>query len=245
MNRLLRTELLKLRTARTTAALAVAGLVFAGLLGLANAALAGEPGTPGLGTADWVENVLGVSAIPAAVALLMGVLLGAGEHQHQTITTTFLVTPRRSRVVAAKAAAAAVAGLVVAAAMVVVCAAASAPTVLAEDAAVNAFHRGALLTVLGLLVASSLLGAMGVLLGLILRSQVAAGVTTVAWFIVVEGVADSLVGGGLRRWLPGGAAADLAGHSGQAMWVAALVLAAWTAAAALVTTPLVARRDVA
>src|SRR5688500_16377527 len=103
MNRLVRTELLKLRCTRTTILLAVGGLGVAALLGVANAAIAGAPA---LGTAPWVTNVVGLSTIPAAIAVLLGVLLSAGEHQHQTITTTFLVTPQRSRVVASKAAAA-------------------------------------------------------------------------------------------------------------------------------------------
>ena len=101
------------------------------------------------------------------------------------------------------------------------------------------------MTVAGLLLASSLLGALGVLLGLLLGSQVAAVVTVLAWFTVVEGVVDTLVGGGFRHWLPGGAAAELAGSGGGAMWVPLLVLTAWAATVALVTTPVVGRRDVA
>ena len=97
MNRLVRTELLKLRTTRTTVVLVVAGLGFAALLGFVNAAVAGDPGAPALGSAAFVEDVLGVSAIPAVVALLIGVLLSAGEYQHGTITSTFLATPRRER----------------------------------------------------------------------------------------------------------------------------------------------------
>lgn len=244
MNRLLRTELLKLRTTRTTALVIVSALAVAALLGMANAAVAGDPGAPDLGSASWVVGVLGVSTIPAGVALLLGVLLSAGEHQHHTITTTFLVTPRRGRVVLAKALAAAVAGPAVAAGMVAVAAAATVPFVLAEGVDVDTVHRDAALAVVGVLGASALLGALGVLLGLLLRSQVATLVLVLGWFVVVEGVASVLTGGAIRRWLPASAAADLAGNAGQAMWAAALVLAAWTAAAALVTAPTVARRDV-
>lgn len=244
MTDLVRAELLKLRTTRTTRALALAGVAVAALLGLANASIAGEGGAPELGTAAWVVNVLGVSTVPAAVALLLGILLSAGEYQHHTISTTFLATPRRARVVAAKVTAAALAGPALAVAMTVACAAATVPAVAADGAAVDALHRDAVLTVVGLLVASALLGALGALLGLFLRSQVAAVVVVVAWFTVVEAVADVLAGGGLHRWLPGGAAADLAGNAGQPMWAAALVVTAWTVLAALVATPAVVRRDV-
>ena len=245
MNRLVRTELLKLRTTRTTMALAVAGVAVAVLLGAANAAIAGDQGAPALGSAAWVENVLGVSTTPAAVAVLLGVLLSAGEHQHGTITTTFLITPVRHRVVATKAVAASLAGAALAFTMVVVAALATVPTVVGEGAEIDAFHRGTGLAIAGLVLASALLGALGVLLGLLVRSQVAALVVVAAWALILEGVVDVLAGGGLRRWLPGGAAADLAGNGSQPLWLAAAVVAAWTAAVALVTTPLVGRRDIA
>jgi ABC-type transport system involved in multi-copper enzyme maturation permease subunit len=224
--------------------LGLGGLGLAALLGFANAAIAGDPGTPELGSAAMVENVLGVSTIPAAVALLLGVLLSAGEHQHGTITTTFLVTPRRRRVVVAKAVAAAVAGVVVAAAMIAVAALAAAVVVQADGAGIDAWHRGAATTVLGLLLASALLGAIGVLLGLLLRSQVATIVAVVAWFTVVEAVAGTIAGSGLRRWLPGAAAAELAGDGGQPLAEAFLVVTAWAVVAAAMTLPAVTRRDV-
>jgi hypothetical protein len=244
MTRLVRTELLKLRTTRTTKLLILAGLGCAALLGFANAAIAGDPGAPTLGSAAWVENVLGVSTIPVAIAVLLGVLLSAGEHQHHTITTTFLVTPRRGRVVTAKAAAMAVIAPLVTVAMATVAAAATIPTLLAEGASVDAFHRSAALTFLGLLAASSIFGAMGVLLGLLVRSQVAAVVVVLAWTLVLETIVTTIVGGDLHRWLPGGAAADLAGNGGQPLWAAAAILAGWATALAVVTTPMVIRRDV-
>lgn len=244
MNHLVASELLKLTTTRTTVALAAAGVGVAALLGMANASIAGDPGTSTIGSAAWVQNVVGVSTVPAAVALLLGVLLAAGEHQHHTITTTFLATPRRSRVVAAKAAASAVAGVAVAAVMVAAAATATVPAIVAEGAHVDAFDAEVGAAIGGVLLASALLGPLGTLLGLLLRSQVAAVVVVVAWFTLVEAVADVLTGGSLHRWLPGGAAADLAGSGGQAMWTAAAVVVAWTAAAAAVTVPAVARRDV-
>jgi hypothetical protein len=245
MTRLVRTELLKLRTTRTSRFLALAGLAFAALLGFANASIAGDPGSPALGSAAWVQNVLGVSTIPAAVAVLLGVLLSAGEHQHQTITTTFLVTPRRRRVLAAKAVAAAIAGAALAVAMVMVSVATSIPALIAERPSIDLFHADAAETVGGLVLASALVGSLGVLLGMLMRSQMATVVLVVAWFTVLEGVATALVGGSLGRWLPGGAAADLAGNGGQPMGQAALVVLAWTAAVALVATPTVQHRDVA
>lgn len=245
MTTLVRTELCKLRTTRTSLLVVLVALAIAALLGAANSAVAGDPGAAELGSPSWVVNVLGVSTIPAGVALLLGILLSAGEHQHHTITTTLLVTPKRQRVVAAKAAAAAIAGPVLGAAMVATAALATVPFVVAQGTSVDAFHRDAGLAVGGLLLASSLLGALGALLGLVVRSQLATVVLALGWFAVVEGVAGVLTGGAVDRWLPARAAADLAGNAGQPLWSAALVVLAWTAAAAAVATPAVVRRDVA
>jgi ABC-2 type transport system permease protein len=111
MTRLVRSELLKLRTTRTTrvllalAAAGTAALIAAVLL------LAGQPGQPALGP-DALRQLVLVPAQPLTLAaLVLGVLGMAGELRHGTATSTFLVTPERGRVVAAKLAAAAVTGL--------------------------------------------------------------------------------------------------------------------------------------
>ena len=244
MIRLVHAELTKLRTIRSTTSTALAGLGIAGLLGAANASIAGEPGAAALGSSAFVEDVVAVSAVPAVFALLLGVLLSAGEYQHGTITTTFLATARRDRVVAAKAIAASVAGVVVAAAMATVALLAALPAVVADGASLRVLDADVGLTVVGLLGASALLGTGGALLGMLVRSQVATVVGIAAWALVVESVLSIVVGQGLHRWLPGGAASALTGNGNLPMWGAAAVLAAWIAATALVTVPAVMHRDV-
>ena len=243
--RLVRAELLKLRTVRSTTTTALAGVGIALLLGAANAAIAGDPGTPSLGSAAFVEDVVGVSAIPAGLGLLLGVLLSAGEHQHGTITTTFLAVPHRGRVVAAKALAAAAAGVALALVMVTASVLASVPALVAADAAVDVLHAEVALALTGLVAASALLAAAGVLLGLLVRSQVASVVLIGAWALVVEAILDVVTGGAVRDWMPGGAASRLAGNGDLPLGTAALVLLAWIAALAVLTVPTVQRRDVA
>jgi ABC-2 type transport system permease protein len=244
VNRLVHAELVKLRTTRSTTSTVLAGLAIAGLLGAVNAAIADEPGSAALGSSGFVEDVVAVSAVPAVFALLLGVLLSAGEYQHGTITTTFLVTARRQRVVAAKAVAAAIAGVVVAAAMAVVALLAALPAVLAEGASLHVLDADVGLAVVGLLGASALLGTGGALLGMLVRSQVATVVGIAAWVLIVESVLSIVVGEGLHRWLPGGAASALTGNGDLPMWGAAGILVAWIAAAAVVTVPVVTHRDV-
>jgi ABC-2 type transport system permease protein len=244
MNRLVVAELLKLRTTRTTVGVAVAGLVLAALLGAANVGAAGQGTSPPVGSAAFVSNVIGVSTLPVVVALLLGVLLAAGEYQHGTITTTFLVTPARSRVLAAKTVAGAVGGAAMAAAMVLAACLAASVGVVVEGAQVDVDRGSASSALVGLVLGSTLLGAMGALLGLAVRSQVAAIVLVAAWAIVIEGVVDTVTAGALRNWLPGVAAADLAGAGDRALASAAGVVLAWTAAVAGAAVALVARRDV-
>jgi len=241
----IRTELLKLRTTRTTEGSAMAGLALAALLGAATASIAGHDGAPALGSATWVADAIGVSTLPVAMALLLGVLLSAGEHQHGTIATTFLVTPRRTRVLAAKAACMAVAGPAVAIAMMAASALATVPALTAHSTMPDVADRRVAVTAVGMLVACSLLGAAGALLGMLVRSQAAAIVIVVGWALLVEGVVDTIVGGGLRQWLPGGAAGDLIGHGPHSHLLAAALLAGWTGALAAITRAVVCARDVA
>lgn len=243
MIRLVHAELIKLRTVRSTPGTVVAGLAVAGLLGAANAAVAIDTGTPALGSASFVEDVVAVSAVPAVLALVLGVLLSAGEHQHGTITTTFLATPDRQRVATAKAAAAAIAGAALAGVMSIAALLATLPAVLAEGAGLHA-DADVVLALAGLLGASALLGAGGTLLGMLVRSQVASVVGIAAWGLIVESVLSIVIGPGLQRWLPGGATNALTGNGERSMWVAAAVLAAWVGAIAVVAIPVVQRRDV-
>jgi ABC-type transport system involved in multi-copper enzyme maturation permease subunit len=237
-------ELLKLRTTRTTIGVGIAGVLLAVLVGLGNVGAAGQGPSPPAGSAAFVENVVGVSTLPAVVALLLGVLLAAGEYQHGTITTTFLATPRRLRVLGAKAAAGAIGGAAAATAMVLAASMAAFAVVVTKGDTLDVDPSRTFRAIAGLLLASALLGAMGALLGLVIRSQVAATVFVAGWALVIEGVLDVVTGGSLRHWLPGGAAADLAGAGSRPLWAAAALVLAWTAAVAAAAVPLVERRDV-
>ena len=243
MIRLVHAELTKLRTVRSTTTTVAVGSAIAALIGAANASIAGDPAAPALGSAAFVEDVVAVSAVPAVLALLLGVLLSAGEFQHGTITTTFLANPRRGQIVAAKTAAAAVAGVLLAAVMSIAALLAALPAVVADGAQLRA-DADVALAIVGLLGASALLGSGGALLGMLVRSQVATVVGIAAWVLVVEAVLSIVVGEGLQRWLPGGAASALTGNGVLSMGGAAAVLVAWIAATAVITVPVVARRDV-
>ena len=127
MNRLIRTELLKQRTLRTFVAGIVAAPVIAGLVAIAILTSAGKDGNEPLSPDTLTQIIGGPAAVITLVALLLGVLGMAGETRHQTITTTFLATPRRRNVVVAKLAAHALTGALIGGLSIAVSAAIAVP----------------------------------------------------------------------------------------------------------------------
>jgi ABC-type transport system involved in multi-copper enzyme maturation permease subunit len=247
MTRLVKAELLKLRTtrtARTLLALAAAGT--AALVALV-LLLAGRPGQPELG-ADALRQLVLVPAQPLTLAaLVLGILGMAGEFRHGTATSTFLVTPVRGRVVAAKLAAAAAAGLAMALVASAAVFAVGLPWLRAKGIEVTVADAGLLARVAGLAAAVALFAVLGVGLAALLRNQVAAVIVGLLWWS--QGVERILVAvlhqPGLERWLPRGAASALTapGDATLPMWAGGLVFAAYGLVLALAGGRLVARRD--
>ena len=246
MNALIRTEIFKLRTARSTWGFLLGGLALGALLGAATSATAGEDVAAALGSADNVANILGVSALPGVIMLILGVLMTAGEYQHRTITQTFLATPVRGRVMAAKLAALAIIGVPVAAAVMGAAFLAALPRLLSAADSIDVLNAEVAQTVGGNLLAAVLLGVVGAGLGALLRNQLATVILVVGWSLVGEGILSIIAGQSAVRWFPGGVAQSvIAGGDGElALLPAAVALAVYAAvlaAASLVTL----RRDVA
>ncbi len=110
---LVRSELHKIRTTRLWWGLLLGAVVYTLIQAAANAALAGQepgngqPASAALDTAQAIRTVYAGSAFQGAYifAMILGITGMTGEYRYQTITPTFLATPRRSRVVLAKMAA--------------------------------------------------------------------------------------------------------------------------------------------
>jgi ABC-2 type transport system permease protein len=246
MNALIRAELLKLSSTRTTRLLVLGGLAIAALVGTATATT-GEQASAALGSADSIANIVGVSAMPGFFMLILGVLAMAGEYQHRTITQTFLSVPVRGRVVAAKLAAIATAGVVTATAMMTTALLAALPHVWAAGGSIHLVNAEVGRTALGTLLAGALFGIAGTSLGALLRSQIAALVAVAAWVAIGEAVLALILGPDVARWLPGGVASALAASGVHALplWAAALVLTGYCAAGVAAATRFTLRRDVA
>ena len=110
MTDLVRSELRKITSTRLWWGLLLGAVLFTAIQAAATAAFAGtdpgagQPATPGLETAEAIRSVYALSVFSGTYifALVLGITGMTTEYRYQTITPTFLVSPRRSRVVVAK-----------------------------------------------------------------------------------------------------------------------------------------------
>jgi ABC-2 type transport system permease protein len=245
---------------------ALAALVnlFGGLFTAALSSVQGGAGTPSLLPAS-VAYGLSLTSVFAAV---YAIVAAAGEFRHRTVTTTYLLAPRRGRVLLAKTLASATMGMVYAACAVVVGVVAG----LAAQAGVP--DLGTLMAVAGIGIAvAALWGALGTALGTAISNQATVLVVALVYMLVGELLVSALLNNSgsaalarFSAFLPVNAgdvalydlpAADIAGREGPRVvellagvtapphwWGALLVLAAWTAAATATAWVVGGRRDV-
>jgi ABC-2 type transport system permease protein len=234
---------LKIRSTRTTAGLVLGMVGIIVLFSLLTGLLTKEPD---LLTTDDQRGLLAVGSFAGVFAALAGIMLVTSEYRYGTIRPTFLFTPRRSRVLAAKVAAGVLAGLafgIVGAALGFgigyACLAGRGVDFALTD-------RQTTLLLFGTVAGTGLWGGIGVALGAILRSQVAAIIGLLAWGFVAENLLFAFLPG-VGRFAPVHAQDALMGLATAHLLSAtpgALVLVAWAAALSLAGATLVARRDV-
>jgi ABC-2 type transport system permease protein len=264
-------EVLKVQTTRLwwVIALVLLGYVgftaalLAGLLGGFSDQLSDSPSAPQLGPSTLPPIVYSVAtAIGYVFPVLLGALATTGEFRHQTITPTFLATPRRWTVLAAKL----VVGLLVGALLGVIALIASmglgAPILAAVgiDPVLDDSDTWALAA--RVVLAMAIWAVLGVGLGVLVPNQVAVIVIVLAFTQFVEpilrfGASIWEWTADLGRFLPGAASDALVGSSfftslgGAASaadpllwWQGGLVLAATAAVIVLAGALTTWRRDV-
>jgi ABC-2 type transport system permease protein len=243
MNGQFRAELLKIRSTRTTAGVVVGMVGIILLFSLLSGLLTKEPD---LLSTEEQRELLAVGSFAGVFAALAGIMLVTSEYRYGTIRPTFLFTPRRSRVLAAKVAAGLLAGL----AFGIVGAALgfgigyACLTGRGIDFALS--DRQTALLLVGTVAGTALWGGIGVALGAIVRSQVAAIIGLLAWGFVAENLLFAFLPG-VGRFAPVHAQDALMGLVTAHLLHATpggLVLVAWVAALSLAGVTLVARRDV-
>jgi ABC-type transport system involved in multi-copper enzyme maturation permease subunit len=245
---LTRAELRKLVASRTF----LIGLVLSVGLSVVsvalNAAVAGKNGQPALGTVADTDKMLKLGIICCLAMLVLGIIGSGSEYRHKTIITAALVAPRRGALVAAKVIGITVAGLVLSTATFGL----GLATAVAELSAHHFHHLPADTTTLfvGSVVSGTLFGVIGVALGYITRSTVAAVVAAVGWVLFVETIIGNIVAPHLTKWLVSGAATALTDPAAIASRTltpatAVAVLGTYVVALLAVASGLVLRRDVA
>lgn len=243
--RLVVAELLKFRTTRTGWALLVALLVLAALGPITTVLTAGDTGVD-LRSSDGVREALSSASLGLVCILALAIIGMAGEYRLETVTDTFLSDPGRIRVMLAKfmayGAVAFGAGLAVA----LIVAAAALPLLSSEGAGVSLSDREVWLPLLGLVLAATVYGPLGVALGAVIPSQVPALVGALVWALGVEPVLINLLPE-VGRWLPLGATSALTNSPTESllsMFAGGLVLLAYTGVLAVVGIRLTLVRDI-
>jgi ABC-2 type transport system permease protein len=207
----LRAEWIKLRSTRLAYGLAAAHLAVTLLQVVLIFVNAGRLHTPSLGTTESVLRLLAASSYGSYIALVLGVLLVAGEHRHQTITATYITQPTRRVVLGAKALLAGASGAAIAAVGLTATAALAVGWLSLNGVGLDLGHGRFAVAVLGTIVVSAVYGLLGVGLGALLPNAAAAIGVVVGYGLVVENLVVGLALPTLLQWLPGGAATALIG----------------------------------
>jgi ABC-2 type transport system permease protein len=256
--RLVRIELLKLTSTRLGYGLLAVVAVLTPVWTSIAASRAGSAsgGPEPLYTAAGQTTIIAGGVWSMIIAMVLGVTISSGEFRHHTAANTYLAVPGRNRVLAAKTVAGSIGGAVFGIAGYL--------TALAVGLSFTAAHGYRLVIGAGTLadwgigrvLGTALLGAIGVVVGSLVRSQLAAVVGVFVWTLLLESLIGGLFGA-VRPYLPYNAATTLAGTPlgeagfSPASGVAALPFAAATAllvaialAGALVAARTTVRRDI-
>jgi ABC-2 type transport system permease protein len=246
--RLTRAELRKLATTPALLITLVITVVLNVIAVVVDAAVAGKNGAAPLGTDASTNQMLKLGAVCCVAMLVLGIVAAGGEYRNRTIIPAMLITPRRGALVAAKTIALAIGGIVVAGLTFGL----GLATVVIELSA-HGFDRlpsGTGRLFADSVIAATLFGLIGVALGYITRSTIAAVVGAVGWVLFVELAILHTIAPQLAKWLIVGAATALTdptahGSGTLAPVPAVAVLGAYAVVLLAVATAFVRRRDVA
>jgi ABC-2 type transport system permease protein len=217
MTALVRAELLKFRTTRSSLIVLLAA---AALTGIAVSATVGTAEDRDLGTSSLSRNVFASALVTALIVFLVGITTVTTEWRHGTVTRTFLGTPRRGRVLLAKelwvvvlGASVFVAALLLTLAIAVPWLALDGSSFVLDGHALSIAGRGVL--------AAMLWGALGVGVGSVVQNQTAALIGAVLWVLPVEALLGALLNAldhdEVRDFLPARALAAVDGTTEGAL----------------------------
>ena len=244
----LHAELFKVRTTRAWYAYLTVVVLLTGI------AVAGDTGSTDderRGLLEFQVGLVDAAGIASLIAIILGITIVTTEFRHGTITPTVLVEPHRERVIAAKAGATVVLSLLFVVLALVVVAAVAISWLSAVGAELHLGESEIRVHAAQVLLVAVLWGLMGVAIGTLLQSQVAALVGTLVWLFLVEtlliGVFGWLDVEGLGPYLPFQALDAADGSGGEdflSYWPGVGVSLAWIAALGAAGTERLRRRDI-
>jgi ABC-type transport system involved in multi-copper enzyme maturation permease subunit len=211
----IRTELLKVRTTRLVLGISGVAVGLTVLGAVISAARAGgsESGSttiPSLATETGLRAIVSFTGFGLLMALVLGITVASGEFRYRTASATYIDEPNRTRILGAKLIAAAATGALLGAAIAVLAtgiglafAAAKGYEIALTTGTIARFAAGATL-------GAALLATLGVGVGSLLRSQLAALIAVFLWGLAVEQIAGG-ISPSLGAYLPITAASTMAG----------------------------------
>jgi ABC-2 type transport system permease protein len=247
VSRLVRSELVKLRTTRTFLGITLAALGLIALIAGAGAAA----GTYGASDPSPGRDLLEVGGLAQPFALVLGVLAVSTEFRHGTITPSLLTVPRRAQLVLAKLIAHGVAGLVLGLVAYGLAAALALPILSVRGISSDLGFGTTIEVLAGGLACLTLLAAIGVGAGAIVRNQVGAVMAALGWWIVVEPllaaipkVGDSIAKYGIDGAVNAASATSLGADPELGQVAGGLLLLAYAAIFAAAGIAVLRQRDV-
>ncbi|WP_375500843.1 ABC transporter permease [uncultured Jatrophihabitans sp.] len=205
MIRLIRAELLKLRTTQVwfwllLGAIAISALFVIGPLASDDIKSSGD-------VADMFSN----AAIAYVLTFVLGVLGVTTEFRYQTITPTLLATPSRWALVTAKMITYAILGIVYAAICVLVELAIAVPWLSSKGVDYSLGGDGIPHALISVFVVLALFGTIGLGVGALLKNQIVAVTVGIVFLVVLQNIFLAIPGvKHVYPYLPGGAAAAIA-----------------------------------
>jgi ABC-2 type transport system permease protein len=251
MTELVRSELLKLRTIRSfwwTVGATIALVPVTVAITISNAGRSTALISAPLDSTDGFRNVIAGSASGGILMVIIGIVVVAGEFRFNTVTGTFLVTPRRWQVVRAKLIATTIVGVAVGVAASALCLAVALPWLSTRHVGISSHVADIVLVVCGGVVSTALAGVFGVGIGALVVNQTVAIVVTLLWMLLLETLLTNALPG-VARWFPGAAANAVTGVTPAnggllPIWGAALLLIAYAGTFAALGSRFVVQRDI-
>jgi ABC-type transport system involved in multi-copper enzyme maturation permease subunit len=198
-----------------------------------------------------LRNLVGAGLGSYIFALLLGTLCVTSEFRHKTVTTSFLVTPRRPRFVGAKLLTSAILSAVLAVVLLVATVIGGGLALAAKGGSFSDMVHQIPSVAPGMILVFALFGILGVGVGSVLTNQIAAIIVCLGWFLILEQIIVALWHG-TARWVPSGAASaasNLTRGRGADFglfnaWQGALLMLLYGLVFAVVGSVILTRRDI-